>query len=87
MAVTTSAPAFWWIMLVVTLGVMVWAGGRFYQRAWLAISDNCGPSGWRRPDLRTARGEIPTGLADFRTRICSAVCQAAIRHQTAANEA
>jgi P-type Cu+ transporter len=33
----TSAPAAWWVMLVVTAGVMLWAGRDFYVRAWKAI--------------------------------------------------
>jgi P-type Cu+ transporter len=32
-----SAPAAWWVMLVVTAGVMLWAGRDFYVRAWKAI--------------------------------------------------
>ena len=32
-----SAPGGWWVMLVVTAGVMLWAGRDFYVRAWKAI--------------------------------------------------
>jgi len=32
-----SAPAAWWLMLIVTAGVMLWAGRDFYVRAWKAI--------------------------------------------------
>jgi Cu+-exporting ATPase len=35
MTPTDSAPVAWWIMLVVTLIVMLWAGRDFYVRAWL----------------------------------------------------
>src|SRR5512146_585240 len=37
--ITTSgaaAPPAWWAMLVVTAGVMLWAGREFYVRAWTA---------------------------------------------------
>jgi P-type Cu+ transporter len=32
-----TAPAWWWVMLVVTAGVMLWAGRDFYVRAWKAV--------------------------------------------------
>ncbi|HEY4129557.1 MAG TPA: cation transporter, partial [Gemmatimonadaceae bacterium] len=32
-----SAPAVWWILLVATAGVMMWAGREFYVRAWAAL--------------------------------------------------
>lgn len=31
-----SAPLSWWVMLVATAGVMLWAGRDFYSRAWSA---------------------------------------------------
>jgi Cu+-exporting ATPase len=36
MAMTDSAPAAWWILLVATGAVMGWAGRDFYTRAWMA---------------------------------------------------
>ena len=36
MLMTSSAPSTWWILLVATLVVMVWAGRDFYTRAWTA---------------------------------------------------
>jgi P-type Cu+ transporter len=32
-----SAPALWWILLVATAGVMLWAGREFYVHAWAAL--------------------------------------------------
>ena len=36
-AAGSSAPEAWWVMLVVTAGVMLWAGRDFYVRAWKAL--------------------------------------------------
>ena len=36
-AANGSAPAWWWVMLIVTAGVMLWAGRDFYVRAWKAM--------------------------------------------------
>ena len=37
MSATSGAPTAWWVMLVATAIVMVWAGRDFYVHAWTAI--------------------------------------------------
>jgi Cu+-exporting ATPase len=37
MTTSASAPTAWWLMLVATLFVMLWAGRDFYIRAWQAL--------------------------------------------------
>lgn len=37
MTATSAAPASWWVMLVATAIVILWAGRDFYTRAWTAI--------------------------------------------------
>ena len=61
-----------WAMLVVTLGVMAWAGGQFYARAWVALRH-------RTADMNTLVA-IGTGAAFLYSAVATVAPQVFVRN-------
>jgi Cu+-exporting ATPase len=67
-----SAPSAWWVMLVATLAVMLWAGRDFYSRAWNALRH-------RAADMNTLIS-VGTGAAFIFSAVATASPQLLARH-------
>jgi Cu+-exporting ATPase len=72
MMATDRAPATWWVMLIASLVVMLWAGRHFYTRAWVGLRH-------RSADMNTLIA-VGTGAAFIFSLVATVSPQLFIRH-------